>query len=807
MSRTIIIIVLLLWSARVPAQINHERGTRLTDDWEFLRQDLGHAWEAVRPREAGTPVPRWERVTIPHCFNATDAVDADVNYYQGPGWYRTFITVDNPYSNGRTLLHFEGAGQTTDVYINTERVITHVGGYDEWQVDITEAIKRFFMSGSARRFDGRVPLVIRCDNSRDTGRIPSDLSDFNLYGGLYRHVNLVYAPAIAFDYLATRATVDAAGKRGELTISVGLKTYISTNDVQVTARVFNPRGKLVREITRGLQDNSPVIFTLEINRPDTWSPDTPYLYTCEMTLRSLAGTTTCREYFGFRHADFLEGGPFLLNGKRLALRGTLRHEDHAGVGAAMSDEMIVRELALVKSMGANLVRLAHYQQSRLVLQECDRVGLLVWEEIPWGRGDGNSTAHREQAREALTSMITQHRNHPSIVLWGIGSEIDWSSDFLSFEREPLRALARELHELARRLDDTRPTVLHDGDFCRDIPDVYSPATRAGWGEGHYTDFRSGVQRAMQGTPRVLPAGWGSDSHAGRYARQRPGEHAAARDTAFLASRDGDRSDTYACDLVDWYLQEQERMPTLAGTVHGAFKDFSSPTRPDNPVPYVNQMGVVERDLALKETYHVFRSYWADSPVLHVHGHASPTRWGTAGEIELIKVYSNCDEVELFLNGKSLGVKRRVPGDFPASGLRWETALAAGRNVVRAVGWKGDKRARVELHDEISFHHETRVPGQEASIVVRVTEVDAGHAWIEAELVDKQGITCYDSRARVRFDMLGEGRLLVDRGTSSGARVVQAVNGRARVMFEKGNGKANVLIRVEGVKSIIIEVNR
>ena len=120
-----------------PAQLK----MRLIDDWEFLKQDLGGIWEAVRPVGKGAPesVPLWQKVSLPHCVNATDAVDPDVNYYQGPSWYRTQLDISNPYANGRTLLHFEGAGQKTDVYIYTTKVGSHVGGYDEWTLDITDA--------------------------------------------------------------------------------------------------------------------------------------------------------------------------------------------------------------------------------------------------------------------------------------------------------------------------------------------------------------------------------------------------------------------------------------------------------------------------------------------------------------------------------------------------------------------------------------------------------------------------------------------------------------------------------------------
>src|SRR5215212_8017361 len=164
--------------------------SRRLDAWEYRRGSLGGPWEAWR--KANDDANTWTKVQVPHCFNASDAVDPDGPYYQGPGWYRTTIQLTNPYPNGRTLLDFEGAGQKTEVFVHTEKVGAHVGGYDEFVVDITEQAKKFPKSES-------VPIAVMCDNSRDLELIPSNLSDFNLNGGLYRFVTLLYVPAISLE--------------------------------------------------------------------------------------------------------------------------------------------------------------------------------------------------------------------------------------------------------------------------------------------------------------------------------------------------------------------------------------------------------------------------------------------------------------------------------------------------------------------------------------------------------------------------------------------------------------------------------
>jgi beta-galactosidase len=259
------------------------------------------------------------------------------------------------------------------------------------------------------------------------------------------------------------------------------------------------------------------MFEPEIRNPLLWSPDSPALYTCEVKLTASGRRSIYVEKIGFRRFEFVKNGPFLLNGKRLLLKGTHRHEDHAGVAAAMTEDQIVREMQLIKAMGVNFIRLGHYQQSRIVLEQCDRLGILVWEEIPWCRGGLGGAGYRRQARKALENMIGQHGNHPSIILWGLGNENDWPNDFPVFDKQQIRAFMSELNSLAHRLDSSRMTCIRRCDFCKDIVDVYSPSIWAGWYRGVYTGYRDVSHNEMQQVDHFLHAEWGGDSHARRHA--------------------------------------------------------------------------------------------------------------------------------------------------------------------------------------------------------------------------------------------------------------------------------------------------
>ncbi|MDL2212457.1 DUF4982 domain-containing protein [Bacteroides sp. OttesenSCG-928-E20] len=751
---------------------------RLNEGWEFIRQDMGSVWEVMRPVRAGQPesVPLWTQVSLPHCFNADDTVDPDANYYQGAGWYRTALQMNNPHPDGRILLEFEGAGQRTDVYVYTTKVASHVGGYDGWAVDITDAVKAFEQTPEyAGRFKNSIPIAVRCDNIRDVQTIPSDMSDFNLYGGLYRYVNLVYVPRVSFSRIKITPTVDEKGKLGTLSVDASLYNPASTGeDVQVSVSITDPRGKeIFSNRTTHLGRGTAQLVRTELKKPLLWDVDNPQLYTCQLVLETDGQTMEATERFGFRHFEFKERGPFHLNGRRVLLKGTHRHEDHAGLAAALTEELMIKEMKLIKEMGANFIRLGHYQQSDIVLRLCDELGILVWEEIPWCRGGLGDDNYKQQARNMLVNMIEQHYNHPSVILWGMGNENDWPGDFDYFDKEAIRTFMKELHDLSHRLDEHRLTAIRRCEFCKDIIDVYAPSIWAGWYSRKFRDYREMSDNGIKGTTRFFHAEWGGDSHARRHAE---GDFA---DVSNAANR-GDWSESYIVRLFDWHLKEQETMPYLTGAAFWTFKDFSTPLRPENPVPYVNQKGVVERDLTPKESYYVFQSYWTTAPMIHIYGHTWPVRWGEENEAKEILVYSNCAEVELFVNGASQGKKKRNSQDFPAAGLRWNVPLNEGANDIKAIGhYKGGS-----VEDAISQEYQTARWGNPVKIRMSAQQIGDNEWQITAELLDANGIRCLDSRDYIEFDIAGNARLVDNQGTSTGSRKVQAYNGRACIKIVK-----------------------
>jgi len=783
---------------------------RLSDGWELFQGSLAGPWEVWHSEELAAFAP----VAMPHCFNAYDGCDPDVSYYRGQGWYRTRLKLDNPFKSGRTLLHFLGAAQVTTVWVGETQVGYHEGGYDEFVFDITDAV-------AALKPDAKgVPLTVCCDNSRRMDTIPSDFSDFSLYGGLTRLVELVYVPFFSISKL--QITVTEAETKSPLIEVVSATAIGGSMEGPIPApqlEVRDPDGNLISiDATRGFK-NFELATTWAFRLPDAqhWSPTQPRLYTCTIRLGLPEfGIQTMTERFGIRHFEFVEHGPFKLNGERLLLRGTHRHEDHAGYASALPDDLIREEMKLIKAMGANFIRLAHYQQNRLVLDLCDELGLLVWEEAPWCRGGIGGDHWKQMVREKLTNTINQHRNHPSVILWGLGNEDDWPTEYPSVDKEAIRAFMTELRDLAHKLDPTRLTSYRRADFARDIPDVYSPSIWAGWYSGLYTEYQASLEKQVKLQPHMLHIEWGADSHAGRHS-ETPDKAIASVGTGHgtdergldykltggppRVSKDGDWSETYACNLFDWHLKVQESLPWLTGAAQWVFKDFTTPLRVENPVPRMNQKGVIARDMTKKESYYVFQSYWAEEPMIHIYGHTWPVRWGDADEPKMVKVYSNCEEVELFHQGKSLGVKRRNSQDFPAAGLRWTLPFSAGKNSLRAVGKRGGKT----LSDEITFVYETRKWEAPAKFTLAEIARDGSHVTVEATLIDAAGVTCLDARTLVRFSLAGKGRLIDNQGTPWGSRAVQMANGRAQITAEVKGG-CTVGIAAEGLEAAFVALH-
>ena len=346
-------------------------------------------------------------------------------------------------------------------------------------------------------------------------------------------------------------------------------------------------GKEVQTQTFGATDSELEISFNELKDIKLWHTDHPNLYTLKVQLlENDKVIDEVSERVGFRWFEFKDYGAFYLNGKRLLLRGTHRHEEHAGVGAAMTNEMHRADMELIKEMGTNFVRLAHYPQDPEVYKACDELGLLVWDELPWCRGGLGNDTWKTNTKGMLKEIIEQNYNHPSIIFWSLGNEIYWLPDFEGGDnRENINVYLKELNDYAHQLDPTRKTAIRKYYEGADIVDVFSPSIWSGWYSGSYKSYQKAIDQYKEEYKHFIHTEYGGSSHVGRHTenpitgegkiKADGWEEAIVQTNVANIAQIGDWSENYIVDLFDWHLRISENDSTFIGNAQWAFKDFGT----------------------------------------------------------------------------------------------------------------------------------------------------------------------------------------------------------------------------------------
>lgn len=767
----------------------------LNDGWSYLEADPGIGG---LPGSSG-----WIPVALPHTWNLVDVLDTQPGYRRAAGWYRRALRLSTVPAGHRLILEFEGSNITTEVYVNGTMAGRHVGGYVGFRIDLTPWLRM-----------GENELAVRVDNGYDPDIIPSQKSDFAIFGGITRDVWLLQIPevAIAAAHIST-PTVSRASATTTVEISAANHRSLAAS-VEVEVGIVDRSGKRVlrqaRSITVPTGPSQVRIDLPPLMKPELWSPDDPALYTARVTLTERGHVIdVVEERFGYRWFEFKERGPFFLNGERLLLRGTHRHEDVAGYGPAMPDSLHRRDISMIKKMGANFVRLAHYPQDPEVYRACDELGLLVWDELPWCRGGMGGDVWRANTVRLLEEQIAWTFNHPSIIIQSVGNEMYWLPDRPGGDQpDSLRAMVAELHRTAKRLHPGRVTALRKFSEEAHLVDIVSPSLWPGWYSGNYHGYEKALADSRDRISRFFHAEYGGDSHVGRHTETPVSgdamnvpegwEENIKPQKVKNVSLDSDWSESYIVDLFDWYLSISERTPWLTGNAQWAFKDFPTPLRPENPIPYMNQKGLVDRAGRPKDAYYVFKSYWTTSPEFcYVESHSWPERVGPPGAAREVNVFSNCPEVELVVNGVSQGKRSRQVGVVPAAGLSWKVAFAEGPNSVVAIGYRG---ATIVAHDTVALTYRTTRPESADHLELTASASDDGSILIQAVAVDRNGRVCVDYQRPVYFSVDGAGRLAAYDGTPTGSPVIQMANGRAAIRFmPEGDRRSVIEVRNQDFK--------
>ena len=603
-----------------------------------------------------------EQVNLPHTWNAVDGNDGNGSYLRTTGVYtRTFEQPKQPREGGRTYVEVLAAALSATVKVNGTVATTHEGGFSIFRADVTDLCH-----------EGENELTIEVSNEDTPSMYPAS-ADFTFYGGLYRGVNLISVPNAHFD-------LDYYGGPGIMVTPVPtedgganftIKSFV-TNPADDLTVLYSIEDCFGREVASAVRGSAETEVTIYVPDAQLWSMDEPNLYTVTATLqRNNEAVDEIYANVGVRSFKVTPNEGFSINGVPTPLRGVSRHQDRVFEGNALTAEEHYDDAMLIKELGANTIRLAHYQHSQDFYDACDEIGFAVWAEIPFisvfKKGEGAHTHVMEEMKE----LIIQNYNHPSIMFWGISNEI-----LIGGISQELVDTHHDLENLCKELDPTRLTTI-----------AHVSSTPVNGPMHHITDLESYNHYF----------GW----YGGKMEQNGPWLdkfHADHPDICIGISEygcEGWHSNTPQCkDYTEEYqalyhehmAQVFEDRPWVwASHVWNMF-DFGCAARNEGGVRGRNNKGLVTMDRKTKkDSYFVYQAYWTQTPMVHIAGRRHAQR---AGETTEIKVYSNQDTVVLYVNGKEVGQQtaHRV--------FKFDVALNEGFNTILAVA--GDVKDSITL---------------------------------------------------------------------------------------------------------------
>ena len=756
---------LFLYGLVIHAETHSRLHENFNQGWLFQRQSTGSgalgsfdrdtlAASRIEPRfrdaiRADYDDSDWQHVSIPHTWNAHDVSDEVPGYWRGIGWYRKHFRLDRKLAGQRIFLEFEGVNQVSEFWLNGQHLGIHKSGYTSFEFDITP----FVRSG-----DEENVLTVKVDNLYHAEIPPTVKTDYSFYGGIYRDVWLrASAPAYLSVVNWTTPSVDARYATLKLR-SVLNNTTKADGAFSVVHEIIDPHGKTVGTVSKHVQVASGNMAeaeqVTELANPELWAPDTPNLYTIRSTLRdSERVLDTLETPLGFRWFHFDAQKGFFLNGQRLQIQGVNWHQSYPGMGNALPNSRHWKDMQLIREMGCNFWRTSHYPHDPATIDASDRLGLLVWEELPINKEIGDPEQYIANAEQMAKEMIQRDRNHPSVIVWGFAGEVN----------APKRVAARVVERVARiyrELDPTRVVGMHAprGEEIEALVDV------SGLGADETTD------KAHVKFPT------------------RP--YLTAEFSAALIGRGiyGDRpySEEGGCDKHEQYLREINRRRWLAGGFIWHAFDYDGESY-DPVIPHIVSFGMTDVWRIPKEVYYLYKSQWSAEPMAHIVGHWT---WpGEEGKRRRVKVYSNAPDAELFLNGRSLGVKHdSTAGDLAHPPRVWEVEYQPG--ALRCVAHSGTR--------EVSDERMTAGPAARIVLTSDTVELQAGDpeslAYVTAVIVDESGTPVPDSHQSITFTSYGPGELLPQTWLGHGTGFTwNAIGGMTRIAFRSTARRGEAVI--------------
>jgi beta-galactosidase len=793
--------------------------TSLNAGWRFKRQ--GSPGAGIEPEFVCAERPayndsEWESVMVPHTWDATPENPFCVSdHFRGLGWYRREIEVPAEWRDRRVWIEFKAVFQVADVYINGYHLGRHVGGFTGFGFDMTDHLK----------FGGTNLLTVQVNDVLDPNIAPANETNVPGYGGIYRSVSLVAMDPLHVQRNGAWVTTEQAGGRATIRIRTWIQNQSSQpQNFSLQSLILDAEGREVAKLDAKENVGPNAVKEIEqaaaIPSPHLWSPDDPHLY--QLASKVSAGGGPADRYittFGLRFMGHDAANGFTLNGKPIVLRGVDRRQDYGFLGDAVPEAIGVKDVQMMKDMGVNFIRTSHYPQDPAVIDACDRLGILVWEEVPNIKihmyhapldEDQNIYATRfprglmRNIKHQLKEMVERDRNHPSIIMWGFADDLSryqYPQDFV------------ELSDFTHTLDPARWTAGR----CPHVTDIIDATTIQDLVQAHNEHPEK----------KYIWNEWGS-FHCER-GREGPALVRKGRSVVF--------ADSEAAMACEGYLMQWNALPWL-GTAKWCMFDTGEVNgtatrtlweRRDGSItlrwPFNDYFGIADMWRLPKEAYHLFQAEWAEKPMVHIVGHWT---WPEdAGRNRKVRIYSNCDSVELFLNGQSLGTRKpatpervwqdfqtlvgkyRETGEldgqftrerFPESHLRhppfvWDD-VAFQPGTLLAVGKKG----------MVTVRHQIRTAGPAKSLMLKPDKESlvadgADVVFVEAEVVDAAGTVVPTAQNWITFSAKGPGRLL------GGTTEIDAITGIAAINLQSTGESGEVVIKATspGLQSASLRV--
>ena len=570
----------------------------------------------------------FEKVNLPHSWNATDGQDGGNDYYRGTCVYAKTLSKSALPEGDRYYLEINGANSSSDVYLDGEKLFHHDGGYSTYRVDLTGKIGEESL------------LVIAVDNAPNDFVYPQ-VADFTFYGGLYRNVNLIATSESHFDleyYGGKGLMITPKVEGSDATVAVKVFTKNLKEEQSIAYTIYD---KDENEIEKIVSKESEVSFKIENVHLWNGRPD-PYLYCCEVEIIDENGNVldnVCSR-FGCRYFEIDPERGFILNGEEYPLRGVSRHQDRLGIGNALLPEHHKEDIDLILEVGATTIRLAHYQHDQYFYDLCDETGLVIWAEIPYI--SKHMAGGRENTVSQMKELITQNYNHASIVVWGLSNEITMNG-----AKDPdLLENHHILNNLAHEMDPTRLTTMACVSMCGmdepyvQIPDVVSYNHYFGW---------YGGETSMNGP-------WFDEFHS-KYPNKPIGVSEYGCEALNWHTSNpvqGDYTEEYQAYYHEELIKQLFTRKYIWATHVWNMFDFGADARCEGGENGQNHKGLMTMDRKYKkDAFYAYKAWLSDEPFVHLCGKRYIDR---VEDVTKVTVYSNLPEVELFVNGESVGKK-------------------------------------------------------------------------------------------------------------------------------------------------------